>query len=213
MSMLGLRVKKKKLSKTTKEIIADAIREGKNAYEIASLVKLTDDDVRYAAKALHMTRALNANEGCVTRQATTEEMGLDELKEKLGIGPDEDVEFMEAPKPPEVVSKEPEPEKPRKRGRKPKAAVEAKEAAEAEAPRTRRKAGPKPRPKKERQVVVPGEALLGTIRILEGIGNDMFAEGAQDEESGTWLGFTYDQVVTTLKLLRTIDRICQRLSH
>lgn len=198
MKVVNLRKKRKLIPKTTKEAIAEAIREGKSAYEIAPMTKLSEDDVRMAAKELRMVRALNENEGCVTRMATPEEMGIaaaDETEPEEAPGP-------VAEKPPAVG----EPEPPRRRGRKPKA------AAKAEAPRGRKKPGPKPGTKKERPVIVPGEALLGTIRILEGIGKDMFDFGAQYEESGTWLGVTYNQVVATLKLLRTIDKICQRLS-
>lgn len=202
MKVVNLRKKRKLIPKTTKEAIAEAIREGKSAYEIASMTKLSEDDVRMAAKELRMVRALNENEGCVTRMATPEEMGEAPV---VTVHTPETAKMIVEEEPP-AVDEAPEPEPPRRRGRKPKA------AAKAEAPRGRKKPGSKPGTKKERPVIVPGEALLGTIRILEGIGKDMFDFGAQDEENGTWLGVTYDQVVATLKLLRTIDKICQRLS-
>ncbi len=175
MSVLDLRVKKKRkpIPKAAKKIIAASIKAGKNAYEIASLMKLTDEDVRYAAKALGLTRELNANEGCVTRQATPEEVWRDELKEKLGIGPDEDVEFMAAP---EIEREAPEPE--------PKVLL----SLEPEKPRRqRKKPGPKPGTKKAAQApqMTSGAALLGTIRILEGISQYMIDFGAQTDPSST----------------------------
>lgn len=202
MKVVDSRKKRKLIPETTKEIIAAAIKAGKNAYEIASLVKLTDEDVRYAAKALGLTRELNANEGCMMRKATPEELELGDLKAKPEIAPDDDVEFMPAP---EVEREAPEPE------------PEVLLSLEPEKPRRqRKKPGPKPGTKKAAQApqMTSGAALLGTIRILEDISQDMIDAGAQTDPSSTgWLGYSYEQICEALKLLRMLDRICQRLSH
>lgn len=145
----------------------------------------------------------------MTRPATPAELGLDEIKEKLKIGPDEDVEFYAAPEP---VNEEPEPEaeKPRRRGRKPKAAAETEGAAKAEAPRKRgRKPGPKPGTKVERKprlAVSLEKALTVVIQYLEDLGTDMTDNLIMETVDGSLSGagqMNEDimDAITTLKFL------------